>query len=193
MREIKKNPRWFCVTGQRSLNKMSKTEGLWSGKLFKIKLDEEEKIIGREKKFENAWEGQNKNRGEVVVKMDEENNKKEGNNDKVVKDGSENKNGKIRSESNREIGIEEKSGGENELTMGKGNDNNNSNNKDKNNNDNNNNNNNIPVEEQTSLDEESASEDWEGGYEEVKGECNREAELERMFLVKMSELMDEIN
>ena len=29
---------------------MSKTEGLWGGKLFKIKLDEEEKIIGREKK-----------------------------------------------------------------------------------------------------------------------------------------------
>ena len=33
---------------------MSKTEGLWGGKLFKIKLDEEEIIIGREKRIENG-------------------------------------------------------------------------------------------------------------------------------------------
>ena len=149
---------------------MSKTEGMWSGKLFKIKLDEEEKIIGREKNFENGWDGKNKNRGEVVVKMDEENNKNEGNNDKEVKDESGKENGKIRSESNREFGDEEKSLGKNDLMMGKGNNNNNSNNNDKNNNDKNNNNNNNPVEEQASLDEESANEDWDGGYEEVKSE-----------------------
>ena len=48
---------------------MSTTEGLWSGKLFKIKEDEEEKIIGREKKIENGRDGQNKNKRGVVVKI----------------------------------------------------------------------------------------------------------------------------
>ena len=69
--------------------------------------------------------------------------------------------------------------GKNELMMEKGN---------------NNNNNNNPMEEQGCLDEESASEDWEGGYNELKDEdgYNRRMELGRMFLEKISELMDGI-
>ena len=39
---------------------MSTTEGLWSGKLFKIKLDSKDLIIGCEKNLENGWEGENK-------------------------------------------------------------------------------------------------------------------------------------
>ena len=84
---------------------MSKTEGLWGGKLFKIKLDEEEKIIGREKKIENGWDGQNKYKSKVVVKIGDENNKKEVNNDKVVKDECESEIGGGMREASREVGV----------------------------------------------------------------------------------------
>ena len=52
-------------------------------------------------------DSKNKNRGEVVVKMDEESNKNEGNNDKEVKDESGKENGKIRSESPKRNTVEE--------------------------------------------------------------------------------------
>ena len=42
---------------RKKFNKMSKTEGLWSGKLFKIKQDEEEIIIGHEKKSKTVGMG----------------------------------------------------------------------------------------------------------------------------------------
>ena len=48
---------------------MSTTEGLWSGKLFKIKEDEEEKIIGREKKSKTVGMGKIKIREKWWLKL----------------------------------------------------------------------------------------------------------------------------
>ena len=62
---------------------MSTTEGLWSGKLFKIKMDGEDLIIGGERNMEIGWERKNK-----IMEIGNDNNERiesenrKGNNDK---------------------------------------------------------------------------------------------------------------
>ena len=67
---------------------MSTTEGLWAGKLFKIKGGMWEKIVGPKINLENDGGEEKKNGREMKMKpfkFGEEKNKKEGNNDKGKK------------------------------------------------------------------------------------------------------------
>ena len=81
---------------------MSTTGGLWSGKLFKIKLDGEELITGGERNLEIGWERENK-------KMGIGHDNKEGIESEKMKGNNDNNNNDVRE---TQDGLEEESGNE---------------------------------------------------------------------------------
>ena len=93
-------------TNKQEQIKMSTTGGLWSGKLFKIKLDGEELITGGERNLEIGWERENKKMGNGHDNNERtESEKRKGNNN----NNNNNNNNELRE---TQDGLEEESGNE---------------------------------------------------------------------------------
>ena len=146
---------------------MSTTEGLWSGKLFKIKLNGVDLILDRERNLENGWERGNKKRrngNDKSERNDKKRRKENNDNDKElgfdwnleVEDGKRDLAGELEFEELLWRGpeLEWKNRAKTSIIME------------------NNNNNNLNA-TQDRLEEESGNEQWE-----EEGKVDKEANLE---------------
>ena len=139
---------------------MSTTEGFWSGKLFKIKLDGEEIISAVERNFKSGCDWENKKRKIGKDKSEERGGKKKKGNNNNDKESRFRRNmdfGEERRDLRQDFGDDENFGAEKEGE----NETNNSNNTNNKNDKNNDNIENKWIEVQGGMDDESANEESE--------------------------------